>query len=145
MNMHVPALQRSLSEIVADYDQKRAGIGAAVKTFEQAGNALKMAVTVDGTFGNVSIDVGHVYARDLESCLLKSAWMHVYSGLDIDRIASAEDKRKWQMAIEKPPEFTLDNIRGTFGHYLLDPRGNILRGLAEVFCSLDQAYKSHRR
>lgn len=47
------------------------------------------------------------------------------------------------MAIEKPPEFTLDNIHGTFGHYIQDPRGNILRGLAELFCTLDPAYKSH--
>jgi hypothetical protein len=42
-----------------------------------------------------------------------------------------------------PPPFTLDNIRGTFGKFVADPRGNILRGLAEVFCGLDQAYKSH--
>jgi hypothetical protein len=45
--------------------------------------------------------------------------------------------------MEKPAPFTIDNIRGTFGRFVADPRGNILRGLAEVFCDLDQAYKSH--
>jgi SAM-dependent methyltransferase len=44
-----------------------------------------------------------------------------------------------------PAPFTLDNIRATFGHYVADPRGAILRGLAEVFCDLDPAYKSHDR
>jgi glycosyltransferase involved in cell wall biosynthesis len=37
------------------------------------------------------------------------------------------------------------NIRTAFGQYILDPRGNILRGLAEVFCDLDQSFKSHER
>jgi hypothetical protein len=49
------------------------------------------------------------------------------------------------MELKNPPEFTLDNIRATFGKYLLNPRENILRGLAEVFCDLDQAYKSHSK
>ncbi|QOZ11879.1 hypothetical protein XH96_33900 [Bradyrhizobium sp. CCBAU 51765] len=45
-----------------------------------------------GTYGDVSIDTGHVRGASLRLCLLKSAWKHVYSGLNIDRIASAEDK-----------------------------------------------------
>jgi hypothetical protein len=45
--------------------------------------------------------------------------------------------------MEKTAPFTLDNIRATFGRFVADPRGNILRGLAEAFCDLDQAYKSH--
>jgi hypothetical protein len=148
MNAHVKvegeiALQRSLADVVAEYDAKKAAIPNAVKAFEKAGNDLKMAVTVAGQFGDVSIDTGHVYARDLETGLLKSAWKHVYGGLDIERLASPTDKRLWEQAIASPPPFTLDNIRGTFGKFLLDPRGNILRGLAEVFCGLDDAYKSH--
>lgn len=42
-----------------------------------------------------------------------------------------------------PAPFTLENIRATFGDFLLNPRGNILRGMAEVFCDLDPAFKSH--
>ena len=144
-NTNTPALQRSLVDVVAEYDLKLAGIGDAVRAFEKAGTDLKMAATVAGVYGDVTIDTGHVYERDLKLCLLKSAWKHVYEGLNIDRVASAEDKRKWQTALAKPEPFTIDNIRGTFGRYILDPRGNILRGLAEVFCGLDRAYKSHDR
>ncbi|KRQ11893.1 SAM-dependent methyltransferase [Bradyrhizobium pachyrhizi] len=143
MNIHVPALQRSLPDVVAEYDHKRAGIAAALAAFNAAGDELKMAATVGGSFGNTQIDTGHIYDSTLETSLLKSAWRHVYDGLNIATIASAADKRRFEQAMEKPAPFTLDNIRATFGRFVADPRGNILRGLAEVFCDLDQAYKSH--
>ena len=143
MNMHVPSLQRSLSDIVAEYDAKKAALAQAVKTFESAGLDLKMAATIAGEHGDTSIDTGHVHLRSLEENLLKSGWKHVYNGLNIERLASPTDKRLWEQAIASPPPLTLDNIRGTFGKFLTDPRGNILRGLAEVFCGLDQVYKSH--
>jgi SAM-dependent methyltransferase len=144
MNMHVPALQRSLSDVVAEYDVKRAAIGDAIRTFEKAGTELKMAAIVGGTYGDVVLDVGRgIYESTMEISLLKSAWKHVYDGLNIDRLASPQDKVRWKQALEKPQPFTIDNIRATFGKYILDPRGNILRALAEVFCGLDQAYKSH--
>lgn len=143
MNIHVPSLQRSLADVVAEYDTKSAKLTAELAAFRQAGTALKMAACVAGVYGDTTIDTGDVGERELKQNLLKSAWKHVYEGLQIDRIATAQDKAKWQTAIQNPAPFTLDNIRGTFGHYIQDPRGNILRGLAEVFCNLDQAYKSH--
>lgn len=145
MNFHVPSLQRSLTDVVAEYDAKLAGLADAMSTFKRAGDALKMSCTIAGVYGDVTIDTGNNYESALKLCLLKSAWKHIYSGLNIDRIASAKDKERWKHALEKPAPFTIDNIRGTFGSYILDPRGNILRGLAEVFCSLDQIYKSHEK
>lgn len=142
-NLNTPALQRSLVDVVAEYDAKSAALGDAMRAFEKAGTDLKMAVTVAGVYGDVTIDTGHNYESSLRTCLLRSAWKHIYEGLNVDRIASAEDKRRWKTALEKPAPFTIDNIRSTFGHYILDPRGNILRGLAEVFCQLDPAFKSH--
>lgn len=141
--MHVPALQRSLSDVVAEYDRKLAAIGDGIRTFEQAGNALKMAATIGGMYGDVTIDTGNVYDRELKLCLLKSAWKYIFDGLQLERIASANDKVKWRSALEKPAPFTMDNLRATFGDYIQNPRANILRGLAEVFCGLDRAYKSH--
>lgn len=143
--MHVPTLQRSLSDVVAEYDTKKAKLAEALETFTKAGNDLQMAATIGGTFGDTTIDVGHVWESTLETSLLKSAWKHVYNGLNIERLASPTDKRRWRQALEDPADFTIDNIRGTFGGFIQDPRGNILRGLAEVFCGLDQAYKSHEK
>ena len=137
------ALQRSLSDVVAEYEHKLAALPAALASFNAAGDDLKMAATIGGTWGDERIDTGSVYEHTLAASLLKSAWRHVYDGLNIERIASVSDKQHFNMAMEKPAPFTLDNIRATFGRFVADPRGNILRGLAEVFCGLDQAYKSH--
>ncbi len=143
INHNELALQRSLTDVVAEYDTKAAALDGAISTFEKAGTALQMAATIGGTYGDVRVDIGSVHARDLQLCLLKSAWKHVYEGLNIDTLSSPTDKSLWKQALEKPAPFTLDNIRGTFGKFITDPRGNILRGLAEVFCGLDPAYKSH--
>lgn len=137
------ALQRSISDIVAEYEEKLAGIKTAISLFESAGTALKSAATISGTWGESTINTGFVHERELRDSLLKSAWKHVYNGLNIETIASASDKRKFQQELASPAPFTLDNIRATFGDFLLNPRDNILRGLAEVFCELDPAYKSH--
>ncbi len=137
------ALLRSLSDVVEEYEQKLADVPNAVVTFKTAGDALKSAACVGGTWGDSNIDTGSVYESKLKESLLKSAWRHVYNGLSIERIASAADKRRFQQAMVNPAPFTLANIRATFGDFILNPRANILRGLAEVFCDLDPAYKSH--
>lgn len=137
------ALQRSLAEVVAEYEQKTATLHKSIGDFEAAGAILKREATIAGTWGGVAIDTGSIYERMLADSLLKSAWRHVYAGLKIESIASAKDKKLFEQSFENPPPFTLSNIRATFGDYLLNPRGNILRGLAEVFCDLDPAYKSH--
>lgn len=148
MNAHVQiggeiALQRSLPDVVKEYETKIAGLSHAIATFTKAGSVLQMAATVGGTYGNVTIDTGHVHESTLKDSLLKSAWKHVYEGLNIERLASPTDKQLWKQALEKPAPFTINNIRGTFGKFITDPRGNVLRGLAEVFCGLDPIFKSH--
>ncbi|WP_218575189.1 DUF4942 domain-containing protein [Limnoglobus roseus] len=134
---------RRLPDVIAEYDEKKAALPDAVAAFEAAGSAVKLAACVGGTWGETSIETGSVYESRLAESLLKSAWRHIYRGLRIDSIASAADKRRFDQAMTTPAPFTLENIRATFGDFLLNPRANILRGLAEVFCDLDQAYKSH--
>ncbi len=141
----VPALRERLVDVIDEYDRKLTQLPAALSAFYAAGDALKAAATISGTWGQTTIDTGRVYDRALQESLLKSAWHHVYNGLNIKRIASADDRRKFEMAMSNPPPFTLDNVVATFESYVTNPRGNILRGLAEVFCSLDQAYKSHAK
>ena len=139
------AIKRKVSDMVAEYSHKLENIPAALKEFEAAGDALKMAATIGGTYGQGQIDVGSNYERNLSENLRRSAWLHLYSALNIRTIASAKDQSRFDQDMASPPEFTMDNIRATFGDYILDPWGNILRGLAETFCDLDQSYKSHER
>lgn len=138
---------RSLPEVVAEYDQKLAAIPDAVVAFRAAGDALKISATVGGEYGQETIDPSGrgTDEKTLERNLRRSAWLHVWNGLNLPTIASARDKQKWQQALSDPPPFTLDNLRATFGPYLENPRLTILRGMAEVFADLDPAFKSHEK
>jgi hypothetical protein len=66
MNAHAKfegeiALQRSLSDVVAEYDTKLAALSEALRKFNAAGDDLKMAAIIGGTYGDTNIDTGHVY------------------------------------------------------------------------------------
>lgn len=146
MNQHV-SLGQTIRETVEEYDRKKSDAEKAVIDFQTAVNKLESSASVRGTFA------ASIWYRGAPSCqaktilenLKKSAWKCVYNGLNIAQISSAADRKRFEMAIENPPEFTIDNIRATFGDYILNPRENVLRGLAEVFCALDPAYRSHNK
>lgn len=141
------ATLRTVSDLVAEYDAKNAAMDDAVSAFEAAKSALEKAATVWGTYGGNSVidrspDTG---VNRLRSILLRSGWQAMYDRLSIERVASATDKAKFQRALANPPPLTVDNVRATFGDYLLRPRFHVLKGLAECFVWLDPAYKSHSK
>lgn len=137
--------RRKPSELVAEYEAKAAGAADAVKQFAAAGDALKMACSIGGTFGYESLSIGNVSERDAQSFLRKSAWRHLYGIYDLESIVPAADKRRIEMLFTSPPPFTVENIREHLGAYFMDPWGAILRGLAEAFSALDPAFKSHEK
>ncbi len=146
MSYQVPARQSTVSDLIDEHDEKAAKLEAEVKAFEEAYTRLEMAACIQGRFvGNVTRHRPYVSVSDLKSNLRKSGWRAVYDRLQIDRIASAKDRKHFDRAMEDPPELTFDNAKATFGDYLLRPRHHILRGLAEVFADLDPAYKSHTK
>jgi hypothetical protein len=144
---NLPAKLRSLREIVDEYDAKAASIPAAIEEFNRAVTAAQSATCIGGTYAGNIFNRGapSLYERDMRANLLQSAWTHVYHGLNLHMIAPASDRSKFELAFKDPAPFTLDNIRATFGKYVSDPRGSILRGLAECFAKLDPAFKSHDR
>jgi SAM-dependent methyltransferase len=146
MSHQVPARQSTVTDLIEEHDEKLAAIDAEVKAFEDAFTRLEMAACIQGKFaGNVTRHKPFVSANDLKSNLRKSGWRVIYDRLQIDRIASAKDRKQFERAMEDPPELTFDNAKATFGDYLQRPRHHILRGLAEVFADLDPAYKSHSK
>lgn len=142
--MNVPALRRSLRDLVDEYDAKRTAIPEAIAAYEASVAALDAACCIGGAYAGPALS-GRAYAsqQGMERLLTQSAWRHVYSVLQIDRIASAQDKRRFEQAMASPPDFTVDNVLATFEGYIVGARHHILRGLAEVFCDLDPAYRSH--
>lgn len=147
MTNTTPSIRLSLSDIVAEYNDKRAAMGDQIAALDEARQAMERACNVGGAFSGEPLfrHDPKVERRHGELVLLKSAWKHVRNGLQVDRIAPASDKRRIDALLENPPPFTIPMIREHFGDYVADPRGSVLRGLAEVFCDLDPAYRSHSK
>jgi hypothetical protein len=138
--------QRTVLDLVDEYDEKSAAIDEAIASFEAAFSQLELAASVQGKFvAPVTRHRPYLSASELRSNLLKSGWKAIYDRLQIDRIASAKDKKLFERTLEQPPELTFDNAKATFGDYFMRPRYHILRGLAEVFADLHPAYKSHSK
>lgn len=145
--MNQIALQRTVADMVAEFDEKNAAMVDEIEAFKVATLRLEMAACVGGAYGGSTFARGvpSVYEADLRRNLLVSAWKAIYGRLNIDRIASAKDKAKWERTIADPPPLTIENAVATFGDYLLRARWHLLRGLAETFADLDPAYKSHAK
>lgn len=139
------APQRTVADIVAEYDDKSANVEAAIADFERAYETLQMAGTVMGNYVEPISSRPHLHASSVQKNLLKSGWRAVYNRLDVAKIASAKDKQLFERTMADPPPLTFENAKATFGDYLMRPRFHILRGLAEVFADLDPAYKSHSK
>lgn len=169
MNVHVPAAQISISDLIAEYDAKvnggeitrtnpdgtldvtheYVGVDAEIAIFDQACSNLSMACRLGAGIRGESIwgrgGRPEMSADSLKKGLLISAWREVYRGLNIPKIAPVGDRQRFEQMLTDPPSFTKENIREQFGPYLLDPRQHILRGLAEQFAKLDPWFKSHER
>lgn len=144
--MHVPARQSSALDIVEEYEKKAANVEAAIEAYNDACTAVEMAGTIMGTYVEpVLRGRAYVHASDMRKNLRASGWKALYNRCQIDRIASAKDKKLFERTLADPPELTLENAMATFGPYLENPRSHILRGLAETFADLDPAYKSHSK
>lgn len=144
MTAHVPVIPRRVSDILDEYQAKADAAADAVAAWEQAQAAFGMAATVAGRYVKSMVnDRVMADANAVRRNLLESAWRALYAAMQIDRLASANDKRRFESLFASPPPLTIVSVREHFGAFILDPRQNILRGLAEVFCALDPAYKSH--
>jgi Predicted O-methyltransferase len=144
--MNAIAKQSTVLDMIDEYERKVANVEQAIRDYEDACSAIEMAGTVMGTYAEpVLRQRAYVRADDMRRNLRKSGWKAIYNRLQIDRIASAKDKRLFERTIADPPDLTFDNAKATFGPYLENPRLHILRGLAEVFADLDPAYKSHTK
>lgn len=134
-----------ISDLLEEYATKLAALPLALEDWNKAQDAVRASTSINGAYGG---DMWHrstpsLYLETMQRVLLVSAWRRVYDGLNIAAISTSKDREAFERSMERPPEFTADNIRGTFGEHVMSPRLVILRGLAEVFCGLDKVYRSH--
>lgn len=143
--MNAIALPTNVRDLIEEYQLKHGNIDAAIEEVKSCFEDLRLNCCVQGTYVDQLPTAPSMFADSLRKNLLKSAWQATYNRLRIDELASAKDKKLFDQALADPPAFTLDNIKATFGDYFARPRFHVLRGLAEVFTSLDPAYKSHSK
>lgn len=142
---HEIALQRRLLDVLEEFNVKLASLPEKIAQYEASTVSIKDAACVKGVWGQVTIDTGRVCDRTLTKALVKSAWLNLYDGLNIKSLMSANDKKRFEQDLEQMTVFDMPSIKSTFGDYILDPYGSVIKGLAEVFCSLDQSFKSHEK
>jgi hypothetical protein len=142
---NLPAILISLRNIVAEYDAKTQAIPELIAKFKEAVTTAELGSCIAGTYARDiwGRSTPSLSETTMQSSLLQSGWRRVYAGLNIDKVAPASDRSRFELTFHNPPPLTLDNIRATFGKYILDRRYHILRGLAECFSELDPAFKSH--
>lgn len=141
------ATARTVLGLIDEYEAKVTGVDDAIAAFDRAKTAMETAGCVMGTYVSpiFSSYVGAPSRQHVLKNLLQSGWKAVYDRLNVETIATANDKRLFERTLADPPPLTYENAKATFGPYLLDPRAHILRGLAETFSSLDPAYRSHSK
>lgn len=139
------ALPLTIADLVREHDEKVAGVREAIATFEAAHLVMRSATVVNGAYVDQVVGRCDIHEGAAVRNLRASGWRAAMDRLDIKRRATAADWRRIQASMSSPPPFTLDNVKATFRDYLERPRFHTLRGLAEAFCSLDNAYKSHSK
>ena len=143
--MNAIALPVSVHGMIEEYRLKHEGLTDTIQEVNDAVEALKTSCCVQGTFVESLPSAPSMYLDSLRKSLLKSAWRATFNRLRIDELASAKDRRLFDQTLADPPPFNIENIKATFGDYFTRPRWHVLRGLAEVFTTLDPAYKSHSK
>lgn len=139
---------RDPRDMVEEYETKLSEIPNLIADHNASINAARAGTSIGGASGRESIfccSVPSLSQSSMKAALLKSAWWAVYKSCNMDILATAKDKKEIEEAFQNPVPFTVSNIEATFGPYLVDQRMHILRGLAEAFIELDDAYKSHSK
>lgn len=143
--MHAIALPLTVADIVDEFAMKTAAVDSEIEALKAAVDRMKFGSVIQGVYVDSVFSDPYVRPDHVRLNLRKSGWKAVYSRLQIDRLASAKDRRLFEQTLTNPPDLTLENAKATFGDYLLRPRFHQLRGLAECFAQLDPAYKSHAK
>ena len=139
------ALPPNGAKLLEEYYQKKAAIPALSERLLRAQKALKDNSSLLGAYTDTPFDEARVNVDRVQKVLLRNAWAAIRELYRIDDIAPVSDRDELDRVLASPPELTAESMVEVFGDYLLNPRMNQLRKLAEIFVRLDDAYKSHSK
>lgn len=142
---HTVALPANAETLLVDYFENLQAIPSCIAALESAQNELENASSVGGAYSGPPFDRTRPHEGTIKKTLRKNVWRAIYRLYKIDEVAPANDRKRLEAMIEEAHEPTPDFIVQAFGDYLINPRHNLLRGFAEIFTGLDDAYKSHSK
>ena len=74
----------------------------------------------------------------------RRCWSHMMTKLGFDQLLDRQAREEFNASLEKdPPAFTVENCTASFGHIWGNRREMYLRGIANVFMSMDRRFRSH--
>lgn len=139
------ALPPNGARILEEYMEKRENIPGLVERLQMAQDALKQSSSIMGAYTDDPFKEARADVTRVKRVLLKNAWSALRRLYRIDEIAPVSDRDDLDRALSSPPELTPETMVELFGDYIMNPRNNQLRKLAEIFVRLDDAYKSHSK
>lgn len=142
---HAVALPANAETLLVDYFENLEAIPSCIAAINSAQEALEIASSVGGAYSGPPFDRTRPCEATIKKTLRKNVWRAIYKLYKIDEVAPANDRKRLEVMIEEAYEPTPDFIVQAFGDYLINPRDNLLRGFAEIFTNLDDAYKSHSK
>ncbi len=105
--MNLPATQRTVADLITEYEDKASAIAESIAALNMAVDAMNMAATVQGVYVERIVDRPYLTERSVNANLLKSAWKAIYNRLNVDQLASAKDKKLFEQTIAAPPPLTI--------------------------------------
>lgn len=135
-----------IQNLIFEYHQKLDNIDTVCQDFEDVIESVKINSCIKGHYAGSPLK-GHMslYKEDMKRILNSSAWQAFYKDSNVYKLCTPKEKSIFERELNNPPEFTIDNLKATFGKYIENPRYHMLRALAETFGDLDPAYKSHEK
>lgn len=139
------ALPPNGAKILDEYLEKKASLPALTEALLSAQSALEQSTSILGAYTGEAFKKASLHLDRLEKRLLCNAWRALRTLYKIDEVAPVSDRDRLDRNLENPPELTPESMIELFGDYIMNPRDNQLRKLAEIFVKLDDAYKSHSK
>lgn len=137
------AYPHTVRDILQEYEAKAQNLKSNLSELEQAIQKMNRDVDVWACNPHGALVSVYLSEADAAKRIKASTWNAIYIALNLDKVFSASDKKKFESMLGSPLDITPENLQDIFGRFWENPRFYVLKGLAEVFTKLDPFYKSH--
>lgn len=91
----------------------------------------------------IDVDAGEQFRALLTAEIDRRAWDDLATRTGAMDLMDRQARDEWRASLESPAPFTVENCLATFAHLVGNRREMYLRGIANVFSTLDRRFRSH--